>query len=521
MKDLKQSGEWTPGCSRNRWKATASATVDGKVQRRAKNFPHVDASADPTEGRGAAEEWAARTADNLRGGTLVPTRATKSLTVADVWNEWLEVQKTRGGRRGRGITAGAAANYEGYLRNHVGPAIGEIRIADLRTSHISSWTQGFPSATNPVARDKAFKALKSVCQYALRKSYIQTDPCIDIDTGRNVHRISNDALGESIALTRRQADRLVAHAGRWATLIRFALATGCRWGEVIELRRRDLDLPFSGWGEDDSPGIVRVSRSRSSRGHVSTTKNGKPRDLPIPASLVPDLRALVRDIEPDDLVFRGALGGPMPYKAAGVLPVQWDESLRRGRTGRGKGVVANMQQPPRKPGVDAVRREQRGEFGRIVLQASLLVHDAQRALYPAGTLDRDHIGNARFGPEMAAAVAAWQDELGAAPAPDYLSSHQLSLLLDREVGCDLQLGDADWQRPLDLRPKAERPEGWDERTFGFHDLRHTAATLALEGGVPPHVVQAILDHGSAEFVLERYAEITADGRNAVAAVLNF
>jgi integrase len=41
----------------------------------------------------------------------------------------------------------------------------------------------------------------------------------------------------------------------------------------------------------------------------------------------------------------------------------------------------------------------------------------------------------------------------------------------------------------------------------FHDLRHTAATLALEAGVHPKVVQERLGHASVQITLDTYSHV--------------
>jgi hypothetical protein len=46
------------------------------------------------------------------------------------------------------------------------------------------------------------------------------------------------------------------------------------------------------------------------------------------------------------------------------------------------------------------------------------------------------------------------------------------------------------------------------RAVSFHALRHTAATLALEDGQPPHVVAAMLGHASVATTLRLYAHVT-------------
>ena len=44
---------------------------------------------------------------------------------------------------------------------------------------------------------------------------------------------------------------------------------------------------------------------------------------------------------------------------------------------------------------------------------------------------------------------------------------------------------------------------------GFHDLRHTFSTLAIQSGIDPKTVAEILGHASAEFSLDVYTHVTA------------
>ncbi len=48
--------------------------------------------------------------------------------------------------------------------------------------------------------------------------------------------------------------------------------------------------------------------------------------------------------------------------------------------------------------------------------------------------------------------------------------------------------------------------------FRFHDLRHTAGTLALRQGVPLHTVSKMLGHADPAMTLRRYAHVLDDMR---------
>ncbi|HJN93780.1 MAG TPA: tyrosine-type recombinase/integrase, partial [Dehalococcoidia bacterium] len=53
----------------------------------------------------------------------------------------------------------------------------------------------------------------------------------------------------------------------------------------------------------------------------------------------------------------------------------------------------------------------------------------------------------------------------------------------------------------------------------FYDLRHTAATLMMQAGVPTKVVSTRLGHATAALTLDVYSHVTPDmQREAVAAI---
>jgi len=54
----------------------------------------------------------------------------------------------------------------------------------------------------------------------------------------------------------------------------------------------------------------------------------------------------------------------------------------------------------------------------------------------------------------------------------------------------------------------------------FHDLRHTAGTLALRQGVPLHTVSRMLGHSDPAMTLRRYAHVLEDMRDDAARAMD-
>ena len=54
----------------------------------------------------------------------------------------------------------------------------------------------------------------------------------------------------------------------------------------------------------------------------------------------------------------------------------------------------------------------------------------------------------------------------------------------------------------------------------FHDLRHTAATLALADGVPAKIVSDRLGHASSAFTMDTYGHVVPEMQEEAAAVVD-
>lgn len=113
------------------------------------------------------------------------------------------------------------------------------------------------------------------------------------------------------------------------------------------------------------------------------------------------------------------------------------------------------------------------------------------------------------------------------PFPEFLAS-PLATLAERKSREQLLFGDGDSH----VRLPASR-NGWftaavraaqvDDDLFPRvtpHDLRHTAASLAVQGGAHVKAVQRMLGHASAAMTLDVYADLFDDDLDAVATALD-
>ena len=147
----------------------------------------------------------------------------------------------------------------------------------------------------PVMRAHAYGLLHAICATAVADELIAANPC-RIKRAMKAQR-SRDPVILDVPEIAKLADTITE---RFKALVLISAWCGLRWGEVIELRRKDI-----GKGAE----VVMVSRAASHRGkgcRVDMPKSGKARAVVVPPHIREDLKehlARYVDKEPDALVF--------------------------------------------------------------------------------------------------------------------------------------------------------------------------------------------------------------------------
>ena len=149
--------------------------------------------------------------------------------------------------------------------------------------------------------------LHSVCERAVRKGYLRTNPA----RGVRLPRTGEEHKVEPRFLTKAELGRIVAvmHP-HYQPLLRFLIETGCRWGEAVALMtegvRLDAKVPYVHIHQalKGSPDNVRPI------GPTKTPKSN--RRIPVTdPDLLADLRRLTEGRDYDALVFLAPKGGPV------------------------------------------------------------------------------------------------------------------------------------------------------------------------------------------------------------------
>ncbi|MGW0757759.1 tyrosine-type recombinase/integrase [Streptomyces sp. NPDC002814] len=202
----------------------------------------------------------------------------------------------------RELTVTTRQLYGSLLRHHLEPTFGAVNVAEISPPLVRRWrADKLASGTGPTTVAKAYALLRAIMGTAVADLMIRRNPCT-IKGASTVHTPERPT-----ATVQEVYDLADAIQPRYRALVLLAGLLGLRWGELIGLHRRDVDL---------DQGTVRVRRA------VAELNNGQrlikapksaagKRTVAIPAAIIPDIRDhLKRYAEhgADGRVFVGAKG---------------------------------------------------------------------------------------------------------------------------------------------------------------------------------------------------------------------
>jgi integrase len=210
--------------------------------------------------------------------------------------------------------------YEILLRLHIEPFLGRKELGKIGPETIRKWRkdlQDSERSADTVA--KSYRLVRAIMATAVDDERIKRNPC-------RIKGADTAARAERPVATVKQVYALAEAIGpRFRVFILAAALTGLRWGELIALRRMDIDL-------DDATIRVQRSIAELSGGRLivkGPKSDAGRRTVPIPAVLVDELRAHLREhVAPgaDSLVFTGPRGGT-PKRGSWRSTVKWTATV--------------------------------------------------------------------------------------------------------------------------------------------------------------------------------------------------
>ncbi|ABM15141.1 tyrosine-type recombinase/integrase [Mycolicibacterium vanbaalenii] len=247
-----------------------------------------------------AEGWLSQERRSIELDTWTPPaqRAAevkaKAVTLGEYSTKWIE---------DRNVKPRTRSSYRDILRLHIEPRLGSMAMKNLTGEVVRSWYAGL-GTDYPRRNSHAYGLLHAVCATAVSDGLLQSNPC-------NIRRAMNpprrrDPVILAVADIAALAEAIQPR--RLRCLVLLAAWCGVRWGEVSELRRKDLS---------DGCEVLSVSRAVTRRDgvyRVDTPKSGKGRAVVIPPHIREDvINHLAENVEsgPESLLFPAARGGHM------------------------------------------------------------------------------------------------------------------------------------------------------------------------------------------------------------------
>lgn len=173
----------------------------------------------------------------------------RGLTFAEYAAEWVD---TRINRHGDHLRPRTAAEYRRLIAGPLKPFT-DARLAAITPEQVRSWYSALIAAGTKTQAARAYELLKAILSTAANDGRIKTNPCqirgaASASTGKKTEPPTPSELQAIVS----------GITPRFRAAVILAAWTGVRYGELTELRRRDLEII----GDDDNQAIVvKVSRA--------------------------------------------------------------------------------------------------------------------------------------------------------------------------------------------------------------------------------------------------------------------
>lgn len=250
-----------------------------------------------------AQRWeAANVTTAIALGTWTDPSAGRE-TIGDLWPAWIAAKETR-----------CKPSYTATLRfawqGHVEPEWAGVQVRDVRRQAVQEWVSRLARERSASVTLRAYGILAGICRQARRDGLIPSDPCEGVELPRRTSKPHH-------YLTEAQLSAL-ADASGWRRGIVLTLGlTGLRWGELVALDVRDLDMKRR---------RLTVSKSMSEVGGglvESEPKTWEHRQVAYPPQLDQVMLDSAAGKAPGDPLFSDPGGGRLRSKAAPNSHSSW------------------------------------------------------------------------------------------------------------------------------------------------------------------------------------------------------
>lgn len=173
-----------------------------------------------------ADQWLGEVETDLRRGDWTDPEAGR-IPLGLYAKAWIEERS--------GLAVGTVELYQGLLRNHIDPYIGNVMLADLSPAKVRRWRKERLDEAGEVTVAKAYRLLKAVMNTALLDDkLIKSNPCSIKGAGKEA---SPERPTATIEQALKAADEIQQ---RYRLVVLLATFASLRFAEMIGLQRGDL-----------------------------------------------------------------------------------------------------------------------------------------------------------------------------------------------------------------------------------------------------------------------------------------
>lgn len=232
------------------------------------------------EAKQDAEAWLGKEHGFIAAETwIAPSRRAaaraRPSTLSDYAEAWL---------LDRDLKPRTRAHYRALLDQRILPALADQPISDITPLAVRTWYASLPK-DRPTIRAHSYSLLRAILGTAVSEDVIAANPCRirSASTAKRARTIKPLSLDELERL-------VVAMPAKYRAPVLIAAWCGLRFGEMTELRRRDVDV---------KAGVIHVRRAVTwvdSKPIVGKPKSDAgTRDVAVPPHLLPAIKDHLRD----------------------------------------------------------------------------------------------------------------------------------------------------------------------------------------------------------------------------------
>ena len=184
------------------------------------------------------------------------------LTLKELSDLWLKSTQTKN-------APSSVKNNISILNNHILPEYSGFQVAKIKPIHVQDIINKITQEGKYNTAQKAYNILHSMFELAINNDYILKNPTRTV-------KIPKYEIETKEALTDQEKEIIENSTSKYRDFFTFLLYTGLRRGEICALTWDDIDF--------DNKKIVvskSIDFSTSNQGALKSTKNYKPRNIPL------------------------------------------------------------------------------------------------------------------------------------------------------------------------------------------------------------------------------------------------